>query len=117
MSRMREIITELNVANSNDVSEDKHYELKGIIQELLIYAMIEEQIGIDFITLTKALENGICFWPCSDNNLRPCGPFELGLDFKNLRFYSCGDGWEASYYFKDYGKTWALTQEELENEA
>ena len=112
--KMRKIVTELNVANSNDVSEDKHYELKGIIQELCLYADVEELIGIDFITLYNALTNGICFWSSNDNNPRPCGPFKLGLDFKNLRFYSCGDYWEASYYFKDYGKTWALTQEELE---
>lgn len=114
MSRMREIITELNVANSNNVSEDKHKEIRGIVEHLLPYAEFEEQIGIDFITLTKALEDGICFWSSNDNNPKPCGPFKLGLDFKNLRFYSCGDYWEASYYFKDYGKTWALTQEELE---
>ena len=37
----------------------------------------------------------------------------MNIDFSNLRFYSRGDYWSVVYYFKDYGKTWALTKEEL----
>lgn len=76
---------------------------------------IEEEIGINLITLFKALlgiwvksTNGdvyyvgspyLCF---SENEKR-----ELELQFR------VGDTW---YKIKDHGKTWALSQEELENE-
>ena len=76
---------------------------------------IEEELGINLITLFKALigiwvksTNGdvyyvgspyLCF---SENEKR-----ELELQFR------VGDTW---YKIKDHGKTWALTKEELENE-
>ena len=76
---------------------------------------LEEEIGVDFITLFKALlgiwvksTNGdvyyvgspyLCF---SENEKR-----ELELQFR------VGDTW---YKIKDHRKTWALSQEELEND-
>ena len=114
--KIREIVTDLNVANSYSVSEDKHKELRGIIEQLLPYAELEEEFGFDLSLFKKVLlgdKNGICFWSSNDNSPRPVGPYRMNIDFSNLRFYSRGDYWSVVYYFKDYGKTWALTQEEL----
>lgn len=113
--KIREIITELNVANSNNVSEDKHKELRDIIEHLLPYAEFEERIGIDFITLTKALEDGVYYKEYSHGKFEFCkvrGIEKIGLSIiSNFAPYpECDD----IAYFKDYGKTWALTQEELE---
>lgn len=73
---------------------------------------IEEEIGIDLITLFKALKGiwikdndrtyyvgspYLCF---AENNKR-----ELEMQFRVV------DTW---FYIKNYGKTWALTREELE---
>ena len=86
---------------------------------------IEEKRGIDIRILDQALENGAYFknpYHSGEkvkyfNNLCP------RLDWKNNRFdikmflfvlpsdYSTGG---AFFSFKDYGKTWALTKEELE---
>ena len=72
---------------------------------------IEDELGIDLITLFKALKNGIVIkdeplqnYPCSLNHN------DIGW-FLFVRT----DGVLGSYYLKDYGKTWALTKEELEN--
>ena len=116
MKKIRESITELNVANSNDVSKTKHDELRGIVEDLLPYAELEEEFGFDLSLFKKVLlgdKNGICFWSSNDNSPRPCGPYRMNMDLSNLRFYSRGEYWESVYYFKDYGKTWALTREEL----
>ena len=69
---------------------------------------IEEELGIDLITLFEALKYGI--YKKGRNN------------FKGLILYSKMPMF--SFYHKtidaelieDYGKTWALTREELENE-
>lgn len=84
---------------------------------------IEEELGIDLITLFKALRNGI--W----TNQEQCyGDEKQGkIRFFQVRLLleenavgcihnSMWKGKEVirTLYFKDYGKTWALTKEELE---
>ena len=86
---------------------------------------IEEELGIDLITLFKALRNGI--W----TNQEQCyGDEKQGkIRFFQVRLLleenavgcihnSMWKGEEVirTLYFKDYGKTWALTKEELEND-
>ena len=70
---------------------------------------IEEELGIDLVTLFKALRSGIHIiddgYPYNDrvdliySSDTPCG-------FKGKVSDHCA-------FFKDYGKTWALTKEEL----
>ena len=76
---------------------------------------IEEELGIDLITLFKAL---IGIWVKSTNG----DVYYVGSPYlcfsenekRELEFqFRVGDTW---YKVKDYGKTWALTKEELENE-
>ena len=86
---------------------------------------IEDELGIDLITLFKALRNGI--W----TNQEQCyGDEKQGkIRFFQVRLLleenavgcihnSMWKGKEVirTLYLKDYGKTWALTKEELENE-
>ena len=71
---------------------------------------IEEELGIDLTTLFKALKDGAYFKDffggekykpatrCIHNVL---GGYAFVIEPK-------------AFYFKDYGKTWALTKEELE---
>ena len=75
---------------------------------------IEEELGIDLITLFKALKQMFVF---HKENVK----IELiGIHFKSNELYLFGfveDTVHAVYLsLKDYGKTWALTKEELENE-
>jgi hypothetical protein len=67
---------------------------------------IEDELGIDLITLFKAI-NGFGFWSIYGfEKIEECR-----TDFV-LKCFITEDFEEI--YFKDYGKTWALTREELE---
>jgi len=68
---------------------------------------IEEDLGIDLITLFKALQYGI--YGKSGNIVYP---YNVLLVEKKLHAYPL-DIWDESWDLVDYGKTWALTKEEL----
>lgn len=80
-----------------------------ICQKLGRLEDIEEEIGIDLITLFKALKDGI--WHITSNGkvigyLNVKWNWCIGRDYFKTKY--------GNFYFKDYGKTWALTKEELE---
>ncbi len=86
-----------------------------IIKELCEYKTIEEELGIDLITLYKAYING--FHIKYEDGLRGFvkgGEYflEICLETKAFKVKAFPDG--TKWYFKDYGKTWALTKEELD---
>lgn len=70
---------------------------------------IEEELGIDLITLWKAINNRIFIR--TDCNYHFVGFGYLEQDSKGDWYWDTIDG---NFYLKDYGKTWALTKEELE---
>lgn len=132
MNNIRSIITELNIARSNDCSPEKSEEIKGIIQELLPLAKMEEESGVDFWLLDKICSNGVyCFQESirefkskrygkvshienSDIHIQFFGPYKQKRTGVSIMGYIDS---KNSYYtlpIKDYGKTWALTKEELE---
>lgn len=85
---------------------------------------IEEELGIDLITLFKALRNGIwtnqeqCYGDEKQGKIRFV---QVKLLEENAVGYIHNSMWMGkevirTLYFKDYGKTWALTKEELEND-
>lgn len=86
-----------------------------VLTKLKHYEDIEEQLGIDLITLFKAYHIG--FYIKYEDGFRGFirgGEYylEVGLETKCFmvkEFNPSGTRW----YFKDYGKTWALTKEEL----
>ena len=74
---------------------------------------LEEEIGVDFITLVKMLKDGVYI---NDGGIVD----EIGHIYKEkvksiehwpVWGFSVGDGVE--YAFKDRGKTWALSKEEF----
>ena len=90
----------------DDYYRDMYYKLKYLED-------IDEEIGIDLITLFKSLE-GIWVKSTNDDVYYVGSPYlcfsenekrELELQFK------VGDTW---YKIKDYGKTWALYKLDLE---
>ena len=81
---------------------------------------IEEELGIDLITLFKAIEKGIFVNTDKMYNsefvkkvLDKRKKYKPNFDFidKDLEVE---DFYGISVHLKDYGKTWALTKEELE---
>lgn len=76
---------------------------------------IEDDIQIDLRIAHAALSDG--FWYKTKDNIIA----RTGLSFRAIR--RCGFGWlietnvdrmKMQFKLKDYGKTWALTKEELE---
>ena len=94
------------------------------IHKLGLLEDLEEEIGIYLITLLKALKEEIYSLHPETGKICPivlpilyyCGnQWVIGCRSMkwNDKENSC-DSWDC--YLKDYGKTWALTKEELENE-
>ena len=73
---------------------------------------IEEELGIDLITLFKALKNGIYIKKQSQTTY-PLALLRTHYSNKTTRYYVFDNGKEKEIKLKDYGKTWALTKEEL----
>lgn len=87
---------------------------RQIMSELFEYKCIEEELGINLVTLFEALKDGF-YYRYSDQiwfanpDKEECG----------IEYYSYGK-WSITWaglnvaYIQDYGKTWALTKEELQ---
>ena len=103
----------------------------SIYKKLKSLEDIEEELEIDLITLFKALKDGfyikyndeivhifpdkhitINFWY---NTINVFIPPKFFIDCKKGTNY-LSETIDEEYWFKDYGKTWALTKEELEND-
>ena len=94
-------------------------------QKLLDIEKLEDEIGIDLVTLFKALKNGEFYskhpetgevswillpqlYYCTRKWLIGCNSMIWNKQ------ENCRDSWDCDP--KDYGKTWALTREELSKE-
>ena len=79
---------------------------------------IEEELGIGLITLFKALKKGVYvkfdsyFGNIGELDIKIVKDNATGICYRNKKWYLQ----EEETLVKDYGKTWALTKEELENE-
>lgn len=82
----------------------------GVLKELKLSKLedLEEDLGIDLITLCKAIRDGICL---KDKHY-VLTHYHIDIMVDEKCFFWFGN----YYYFKDYGKTWALTAEELKND-
>ena len=92
-------------------TKENYYDL---VHKLGVLEDLEEEIGIDLITLFKALKQKFVF---HKENVK----IELlGIHIKSgeLCLYGFVEDTTHGVYlsFKEYGKTWVLTREELENE-
>lgn len=93
---------ELHIVNDMNKAMDKLSQLE----------YIEEELGIDLITLFKALRDGV-FINEDGSVYKDC--------IKSIEHWSDGWGFISNddyieALFEDYGSTWALTEEDLENE-
>lgn len=81
---------------------------------------IEEELGIELLTLFKALKNGIYYKETLSGRIyeKYINEF-LYISFEDKALIYLTDDFAHStsmfmyYEFDDYGKTWALTKEEL----
>lgn len=80
------------------------------LKEYKQYKIIEEELGIDLMTLLKASKEG--FW-YNSNGTFYFDHFDISLVNRCFRKYIDYLRDYISFDFKDYGKTWSLTKEEL----
>ena len=89
-------------------TKENYYDL---VHKLGVLEDLEEEIGIDFITLSKILKQRFVY----DNDQVKIEL--LGLHIKSDELYLYGfveDTMHAVYLrLKDYGKTWTITKEKL----
>ena len=82
---------------------------------------IKEELGIDLVTLFKALKDGIWFKDEDGDivNEEITYADKQCLTWVGYTLSAFGTGYpdiKEHFYYKDYGKTWALTREELETQ-
>lgn len=91
---------------------EEYETIKKDLEVLKKHYQIEKELGIDLVTLFKALKQGGVYvkagnksdWEIPMSGFQICGDKLNGISFwSQLRLNA-----------KDYGKTWALTKKELE---
>lgn len=115
--------------------------IKKLCDELIEYKELEEELGISLPILFKALKNGIYFknvqlyycrniirvgnylvevkpiYAVKETTLESC---YYNTDTEQLKYVNDAHYWDwktcKKWNIKDYGKTWALTREELEDD-
>ena len=102
-----------DIHDKQDIKKQKFDIVKKDLDRLEEYRKIEEEIGVDFITLVKMLKDDVYI---NDGGIVD----EIGNIYKEqvksiehwpIWGFTTGDNVE--YAFKDRGKTWALDKEEF----
>ncbi len=92
--------------------KDLYWQIAGLECKLKQYKDIEDQLGIDLITLFKILK-------MFDDSIRNGQHGESYVSFLDGTTFTTDMGYIEEFInrfkklIKDYGKTWALTKEEL----
>lgn len=95
------------MSQSVDITQDI---VKKELKEHEQYKAMEEELGIDLLTLFKALKNGI--WVKTKNGISQ--HFTVSIrKWLQTNTYCLYYRPYTHIWFEDYGKTWALTKEEL----
>ena len=94
--------------------DELRYEKLGQLED------IEDELGIDLITLFKALKNGVYYFTIGKQLTKDyvwLFDNHINIGAKDKLSYSFMTAFERlTLLFQDYGKTWALTKEELVDE-
>ena len=114
-----------NKANCRNIYSSDGERLEGVFFENQVLAIdgeaidklgqledIEEEFGIDLITLFKAVMNG--FWYKNKYGYHQADDYEYVIDLESNRLVKLYEEDGRIFCFEDYGKDWALTKKELE---
>ena len=101
-----------DIHDKQEVKKQRSEIIEEDLDQLEEYRKIEEELGVDLITLFTALENGVWYKDYKDNDkIKFTDDLEENMKCKELIV-------PAKYTiiglkFRDYGETWALDKEEF----
>ena len=109
-----------DIHDAQDVKKQKFDIVEKDLDLLEEYRKIEKELGIDLITLFKALKHGVYYKVINKDS-----PNYGKIFFDKYVLWGWNIDSDGNYFammqsqmqtfnLKDYGKTWALTKEELE---
>ena len=101
------------------LKNDKYELIEDAIDKLGQLEDIEEELGIDLATFIKIFENGIYVKSqCTNNKIERWSPFDIKVIKSTYQTDICYIRSKKNKYVGcfNYGKTWALTKKELEND-
>ena len=101
--------------NIQDIEEAKRLIAEDVREQLRKYWKIEEELGIPLEVLFKALKDGIYYG--YDGEIIDFTYVSLCKDEDEENELVFVDNEYNGFRIKNYGKTWALTMEELEDES
>lgn len=121
LGQLEDLMEKYNIADIGELeciiqNEEKgtdafvEYWEKRFPELLKPYKDIEKEIGIDLITLFKAIKDGV--WVKTKNGITKHHTVHL-MKWQQTSIYCFYYRHYSHIWFKDYGKTWALTKEEL----
>ena len=100
--------------------QEEHWKTKNkkaAIDKLGELEDIEEELGIDLVTFVKALKQDYIWVKADDleGKVVRCSSFTLSHGYFYCEYESDVEFGYGFYAIRDYGETWALTKEELED--
>lgn len=118
MGRKHDLAHGLASIWKSKLKNDRYELIENAIDKLGQLEDIEEELGIDLITLIKvwnAVLQKKYLWTKYDNELDETDDVVIGDEMNGLFFiyFYWDNGKHLVFPLTDYGKTWALTREEL----
>ena len=109
-----------DIHDEQDIKKQKFEIIEKDLDLLEEHRKIEDELGIDLITFHKALKNGVYYKVINKDSLN-CGKIFFdkhvlwGWNIDSYgNYFAMMQSQMQTFNLKDYGKTWALTREELE---
>ena len=116
MRLTKKISKNIYASPSNEETEESEIEQQWkVCNKLGQLEDIEEQLGLDLIILFKALKSGVYYKHDFNNEIEYHKVRGIELQGLGVIDNLCSYGeCDFTAFYKDYGKTWAFTKEELE---
>lgn len=104
----------IHYGSPNGILCDNLEHLEKVYTKLGQLEDMEEELGIDLITYIKAIRQQKVWVLYNGKLLQPDLVFWSSHTFNKLCLWFIKDDRHIKVSYEDYGKTWALTREELE---